>query len=66
MKYNKEIVEYILASNIKSAIYQALIESKDDVDFSELMDLAFAVAGDTTTFLEKHDLISIPAISNPK
>lgn len=55
----RPIVEYILTSNIKSALYQAIIESKDDVDFDSLYDLAIAVSSDTIRVLEEQKLITI-------
>ncbi len=55
----KNIVEYILSGKIKSAIYQAFIESKKDIDFNSLDELAVAVSLDTIRFLENQGLITI-------
>lgn len=56
----KNIVQYILATKIQAAIYQAMIESKKDLDFSSLDELSYAVACDSVRFLEDHKLIIIP------
>lgn len=55
-----KIVEYIVASKIHSALLQAIIESKDDVDFISLYELSVAVTSDTIRFLEEEKLIQIP------
>ena len=57
----KNIVQYILATKIQAAIYQAMIESKKDIDFSSLVELSYAVASDSVRFLEDHKLIIIQA-----
>lgn len=57
----KNIVQYILATKIQAAIYQAMIESKKDIDFSSLDELSYAVACDSVRFLEDHKLIIIQA-----
>lgn len=54
-----KIAEYILSSNIRAAIYQALIENKDETDFSRIDSLAIAIALDSMKFLEDAGLIEI-------
>lgn len=50
---------YILGTKIQAAIYQAILESKKDVDFSSLDELAHAVASDAIRNLQTFGLIEL-------
>lgn len=59
-KENKETTAaYILGTKIQSAIYQSLLESKKDIDFSMLDELAHAVASDAIRNLQEFGLIEV-------
>ena len=53
------LAEYILGTKIKAAILQAFLESKKDIDFISLEELAFAIASDSIRILETEKLITV-------
>lgn len=56
----RDIVEYVMAEKIKSAMLQGHIESsKDGLEFSSMESLAIAVAADTLNFLLSQGLIQM-------
>lgn len=62
IKKESHLVEYIIGSKIKAAIYQALLESKTDIDFCSLDELAYAVSSDAVRFLVSENLIEVKSL----